>query len=34
MRVRSSIGRIDVVGPSGDVNQVACLLSHYLLIKV
>ena len=22
MRVRSSIGRIDVVGPSGDVNQV------------
>ncbi|KAL2659707.1 hypothetical protein AAZV13_03G101750 [Glycine max] len=21
MRVRSSIGRIDVVGPSGDVNQ-------------
>lgn len=27
MRVRSSVGRIDAVGPSGDVDQVVNLLS-------
>lgn len=26
MRVRSSVGRIDAVGPSGDVDQVAFIL--------
>lgn len=28
MRVRSSVGRIDAVGPSGDVGQVVVLLFH------
>ena len=27
-RVRSSVGRIDAVGPSGDVDQVAFILYH------
>jgi len=28
MRVRSSVGRIDAVGPSGDADQVAIILLH------
>lgn len=33
MRVRSSVGRIDAVGPSGDVGQVAFLLSHSIVCQ-
>lgn len=33
MRVRSSVGRIDAVGPSGDVDQVAFLLFHGSLFQ-
>jgi len=32
-RVRSSVGRIDAVGPSGDVDQVAFIIYHYKLLS-
>jgi len=33
MRVRSSVGRIGAVGPSGDADQVAILHSHNSLSR-